>query len=116
MSLCRRGCDQGSSSATSTDRSCHHGPLGLKLLDVLNDLLNLLTNIAFLRLFIFFKLFKTLMHLLHGILDVELRFRDLPLQGTESVCEIFDISPRPISLGLLDFGNDGLVVSEVLVV
>ena len=90
--------------------------MGLELLDVLNDLLYLLTNIAFLRLFIFLKFFKTLVHLLHGILDVELRFRDLPLQGTECVCEIFDISPRPISLGLLDLGNDGLIISEVLVV
>ena len=88
----------------------------MKLLDVLNYLLNLLTNIAFLRLLIFLEFFKTLMHLLHGILDVELRFRHLPLQGTESVCEIFDISPSPISLSFLDFGNDGLVISEVLVI
>jgi hypothetical protein len=88
----------------------------LEFLDVLNDLLNLLTDIALLRLLIFLELFETLVHLLHGILDVQLCFCDLPLQGTESVCEILDVSPCPISLGLLDLGNYGLVIGEILLI
>lgn len=75
-----------------------------------NDLLYLLAHVGLAVVLLLLELLHPLEHFLHGVRHIQLLLCELPLQSAKSVCKVFYIRPRPVSLRLLDLRYDILVV------
>jgi hypothetical protein len=104
------------SSSLSRGRRSSGNWVGLNLLDVSNDLLNLFVHVIPRIILFLLELFDTLEHFLHTVSNVQLLLSKLTLQSTQCVGKIFNVSPGPIGFSLLYLWYDILVVWEILIV